>query len=50
MKASGMDVRPAKAGMFSREHNPIREKVRLCSLGSNVEGNQNAEAYRQAYL
>ncbi len=44
---SCMEVRPAKAGMFSRRQTCRGKSQKPRSMDSRVAGNQDSEAYRQ---
>ena len=46
-RVSRTDVRPAKAGMFSRSQSYRGNSQKPRSLDSRVAGNQDPEAYRQ---
>ena len=46
-RVSSPDVRPVKAGMFSRRKACRGKSQEPRSLDSRVAGNQNPEAYRQ---
>jgi hypothetical protein len=49
VKLPGATVRPAKAGVFSRRQTCRGKSQRPRSLDSRVAGNQDSEAYRQAF-